>query len=178
MMRVISGRYGGRRLHAVRSPGLRPTGDRVREALFAILGDAVVGSSVADLYAGTGALAIEAISRGAERATCVERSRRAVRAIERNLAGLGLEGRIEVVRGDALAFARKAASGGRVFDVVLCDPPYAAPLDPLVESLAGDWWTTVAVVEHAVGREIAPPPGVEADERRYGDTGLTVLWRR
>jgi len=177
-MRVVSGRYGGRQLHAVRSPGLRPTADRVREALFAILGDAVVGASVADLYAGTGALAIEAVSRGAGRATCVERSRRAVRVIERNVAELGLAGRIEIVRGDALAFARKAAGGEGAFDVVLCDPPYAAPLDPLVESLAGEWWTTVAVIEHAAGREIAPPPGVEADERRYGDTGLTVLWRR
>jgi len=177
-MRVISGRYGGRRLHAVSSPGLRPTGGRVREALFAILGDAVVGSTVADLYAGTGALAIEAISRGAERATCVERNRRAVKAIGRNVAGLGLEGRIEVVQGDALAFTRKAARGVGAFDIVLCDPPYAAPLDPLSESLAGEWWTTVAVIEHAAGRQVAPPPGVEVDLRRYGDTGLTVLWRR
>lgn len=177
-MRVIAGEFGGRRLHAADAPGLRPTSDRVREALFSILGDAVEGSEVLDLYAGTGALALEAISRGAARATCVERGRVARRALERNVAALGLEDRVEIRGGDALAFARRCEAEEASFDGVFCDPPYADPLEPVAEALSGAWWSTFAVVEHAAGRAVPAPDHVEIDERRYGDTAVTVWWRR
>lgn len=177
-MRVIAGELGGRRLHAANAPGLRPTSDRVREALFSILGHAVVGAEILDLYAGTGALAIEAISRGAGLATCVERDRIARKALERNVASLGLQDRVEIRGGDALAFARRCEANEASFDGVFCDPPYADPPEPVAEALSGPWWSTFAVVEHAAGRVFRAPDDVEVDERRYGDTAVTVWWRR
>src|SRR6185295_8236746 len=95
-MRVIAGRLGGRRLVAPRGLATRPTSDRVREALFSMLGD-VAGAMVLDLYAGTGALAIEALSRGAERAVFVENARPALAALHENLGSLGLEGKAKVL---------------------------------------------------------------------------------
>lgn len=176
-MRVIAGEFGGRRLRAADAADLRPTSGRVREALFSILGDAVHGAEVLDLYAGTGALALEAISRGATRATCVERGRTALRALRRNVVALGLEDRVAIVREDALAFARRCPDRETTFDGVFCDPPYAKRLEPLADALAGSWWRRFAVVEHAAGREIDPPAGVEVDTRRYGDTAIDVWWR-
>jgi 16S rRNA (guanine966-N2)-methyltransferase len=178
-MRVIAGEFGGRRLASARAAGLRPTADRVREALFSILGSAVEDARVLDLYAGTGALALEALSRGARSATCVERSTGALRALERNVRDLGLEERVTIERGDALAYARRQQGQEDRFDLVFCDPPYAEPLEPVLEGVvAPGWWTTAAVVEHAASRGPAAPPGLEADSRRYGDTGLTIFWRR
>lgn len=127
-MRVIGGRSRGRTLHAPVLPGLRPTSDRVREAIFDILYSrgGVEGWSVLDLFAGTGALGIEALSRGARRAVFVERDRKAAAVIERNLALVAPPtqgfGDVEVVRGEAAAFLRGRREH---FDVALCDPPYA-----------------------------------------------------
>lgn len=122
-MRVIGGRSRGRTLHAPVLPELRPTSDRVREAIFDILYSrgGVEGWSVLDLFAGTGALGIEALSRGARRAVFVERDRKAAAVIERNLAVVGAPD-AEVVRGEAAAFLRRRREH---FDVALCDPPYA-----------------------------------------------------
>jgi 16S rRNA (guanine966-N2)-methyltransferase len=117
-MRVVAGEYRGRRLQAPRGTSVRPTSDRVREALFSILGD-IEGLRVLDLFAGSGALAIEALSRGAASATLVENDRAALDAIRANLAPL--EGaNAEIVRADALAWL-----GGRrgPFDLVFADPP-------------------------------------------------------
>jgi 16S rRNA (guanine966-N2)-methyltransferase len=191
-VRVIAGRLGGRRLHAARGRSVRPTADRVRESLFSILGHAVVDARILDLYAGTGALAIEALSRGGRRATCIERDARAIAALERNIAELGLADRVEVARADALDFARRLEGGpwlgdpthqpndGTAYDVVLCDPPYRAPLAPLAEAvLEKRWWKTVAVIEHSSSTEPpAPAPGTRNDTRRYGDTAITLYWRR
>jgi 16S rRNA (guanine(966)-N(2))-methyltransferase RsmD len=159
---------------------MRPTADRVRESLFSILGDAVVDASVLDLYAGTGALAIEALSRGARRAMCVERDARALAALKRNVDELGLGNRVEVARSDALEFARRAAKEGASYDIVFCDPPYRDPLAPLDEAVLDEpWWTTVAVIEHASATEPpASPPGARSETRRYGDTAITFYWRR
>jgi 16S rRNA (guanine966-N2)-methyltransferase len=178
-LRVIAGRLGGRRLRAARGRGVRPTADRVREALFSILGAAVADAAVLDLYAGTGALAIEAVSRGARRARCVEREAGALAALARNVEDLGLAGRVEVVRGDALEACRRIAAAAETFDVVFCDPPYRMELAPLGPALvAAGWWTTVAVIEHASGTApLAPPAGVAIDTRRYGDTALSFYWR-
>lgn len=178
-MRVIGGRLRGRSVRAVRSAGLRPTADRVREALFNLLGDSVAGARVLDLYAGTGALAVEALSRGARAATCVERDARVLAALAANVAALGLTDEVTVTRADALAFCRRVAAGGTVFDVVLCDPPYAAPLEPLVGALVEQsWWTRVCAVEHAATAVWPELPGsLERDTRRYGDTALSLFWR-
>jgi 16S rRNA (guanine966-N2)-methyltransferase len=179
-VRVIAGQLGGRRLRAVRGRDVRPTADRVREALFSILGNAVAGARVLDLYAGTGALAIEALSRGAREATCVERDPGALAALARNVEDLALARRLTVTRGDALEVCRRLAAGAAGYDVVFCDPPYRVPLEPLGPALVGAaWWTTVAVLEHAASTTPpTPPEGVASDTRRYGDTAITFYWRR
>jgi 16S rRNA (guanine(966)-N(2))-methyltransferase RsmD len=177
-MRVIAGEFGGRRLTSVRAPGLRPTADRVREALFSILGDSVKHARVLDLYAGTGALALEAISRGARSATCVERSAGALRALERNVRDLGLQSRVRIERCDSLSFARGLRSETDRFDLVFCDPPYAEGLGPILEDVVSrEWWRIAVVVEHAASRPPDTPADLLADTRRYGDTGLTIFRR-
>ena len=177
-MRVIAGEFRGRRLASARNGGLRPTADRVREALFSILGPTVADARVLDLYAGTGALALEALSRGARTATCVERAPAALAALERNVAELGLAGRVTIVRGDAVGYARRMAGETDRFDLVFCDPPYADPQEPLLTAVAGgSWWTRAVVLEHAASRPPSTPAGLEADTRRYGDTGVTVFRR-
>lgn len=177
-MRVIAGEFGGRRLASARAAGLRPTADRVREALFSILGGSVEDARVLDLYAGTGALALEALSRGARSAMCVERSAGALRALERNVRELGLGQRVTIERGDALAYARRLRGETDRFDLVFCDPPYADELGPILEDVVGEsWWTTAAVLEHVASRLPAAPAGRHADTRRYGDTGVTIFRR-
>jgi 16S rRNA (guanine966-N2)-methyltransferase len=157
----------------------RPTGDRVREALFAILGGRVEGARVLDLFAGTGALAIEALSRGASSAVLVEQAAPAVEVIRANLDALGLAERCRVRRTRAEAYLRTQRDGP--FDLVLLDPPYAAPVG-LVAGLLGRLARTalapgaVVVVEAAARSEAPPwPPGLVPERpRRYGDTSLHV----
>src|SRR6202034_3811578 len=123
-MRVIAGRLGGRRLSAPRGRTTRPTSDRVREALFSMLGP-IDGTSVLDLFAGTGALGIEALSRGAAKALFVERDAAAVAALKGNLARLELgEPQARVRVGEALAALRSARSARETYDLVFVDPPY------------------------------------------------------
>jgi 16S rRNA (guanine966-N2)-methyltransferase len=173
-MRIIAGRLGGRRLIAPPGLATRPTGDRVREALFSMLGD-VGGAVVLDLYAGTGALGIEALSRGAAHATFVESARPALAALRANLAALGLEASARVVS-QPVGRAVKVLSGP--FDLVLADPPYAAIAE--VPAVLVALRTALApgvrvVVEHA-SRDAAPPvAGLTARPSRvYGDTSVTV----
>ena len=177
---MIAGQLGGRRLHPVGGRDVRPTADRVREALFSILGDAVDDARVLDLYAGTGALAIEALSRGARSATCVEREPKALATLARNVEDLGLGSRVSVGRGDALEFCRRMPIEGGTYEVVFGDPPYRAPLAPLGPVLVdAEWWGTVVVLEHAVkAPPPTAPPGVTIDTRRYGDTAITFYWRQ
>jgi 16S rRNA (guanine(966)-N(2))-methyltransferase RsmD len=176
-MRVIAGRFGGRRLADAPGVGVRPTADRVREALFSSLGD-LEGARVLDLYAGTGALGIEALSRGASAAVFVERSRAALAVLRSNLEALELNvrsGPAQVIRGDAGAVLRRLARAGERFDLVLLDPPYAsgeAPraLEGLVEGglLAHD---AEVVLEASRRHPVTPVAGlVLRDQRRYGDT--------
>jgi 16S rRNA (guanine966-N2)-methyltransferase len=120
-LRVVSGRFGGRRIDAPRGRRTRPTADRVREALFSMLGD-VSGMTVLDLFAGSGALGIEALSRGAGAAVFVDRDPRAVACIRRNLASLGIVA--DVHRRDALAFLE--SERGDAFSLVFVDPPYSS----------------------------------------------------
>lgn len=176
-MRVIAGRFRGRRLKAPRGRGVRPTSDRVREAVFGILGEAVEEARVLDLYAGTGALALEALSRGARSATCVERDPAALALLEANVTALELADQVRIVRDDAMRFARNASEQ---WELVFCDPPYADDLAAVARhGVGGSLWTVACVLEHAARTEPAPaPPGARADTRRYGDTAVTLYWRR
>ncbi|HWO69128.1 MAG TPA: 16S rRNA (guanine(966)-N(2))-methyltransferase RsmD [Actinomycetota bacterium] len=159
-MRVIAGSARGTRLAPV-PPGVRPVSDRAREGLFSSLGAAPVGSRVLDLYAGTGALGIEALSRGAAAATFVDRDPRAVRTIRENLRRTGLEARARVVRADARAYLRHPAE--HRFDLVFLDPPYAAP-DAEVEG-----------VLRALERHLAPGALVVLTRPKRGSTLVVPL---
>ena len=173
-MRVIGGERRGRRLNAPLPAGVRPTSDRVREAIFDILYSlgGVEGAQVADLFAGSGALGIEALSRGASSVTFVERDPGSIAAIRSNLESVGLvdgerAGDATVVRADVDAWVATTASR---YDLVLCDPPYDyADWGTLVGRLPAD----LAVLES--GAEITPPLGWGVIKtRRYGGTIVTV----
>jgi len=172
-MRVVAGVAGGRRLFAPPGRRLRPTTDRVREAVFSSLTslDAVRDARVLDLFAGTGALGIEALSRGAASATFVDADHAAIRAIEQNLATTGLGGEAKVVHGDALRFV-EAATG--TFDLALVDPPYAFDEWPrLLAALPA----RLAVLETGVHIDILAP-WAAVRSRRHGDTVVTLVRRQ
>ncbi len=170
-MRVIAGRYGGRRLQAPPGAATRPTSDRVREALFSILGPRVEGAVVLDLFAGSGALGLEALSRGADRATFVDSAPAALRALRTNLRTLGADG--EVVRADAVRWLRTASGGGRQYSLVFLDPPYrraealAAALSDALPAVLGRGALVVSESDRRAPLELTIPT---TDERRYGDT--------
>jgi len=173
-VRVVAGEFRGRRLAAPRGMRTRPTADRVREALFSMLGD-VSGARVLDLYAGSGALGIEALSRGAESAVFVERDPRAVAAIERNLESLGLQQ--EVRRQDAVRFLATAAG---TYDLVFCDPPYDSAsrlAGPLTEWLPGVTSEDARIVTESDKRTPLELPFPLLTERSYGDTRIAIHGR-
>ena len=179
-MRIVAGVARGRRLRSDDRPGLRPTLDRVREALFSILGD-VTGFAVMDLFAGTGAPGIEALSRGAERAVFVERDRATASLVRANLESTGLAASATVLELSLPTGLPSVAEQQPPFDLILIDAPYEGsardetlshPLLPTLLARGG-----CVVVEHDLRR---PPPrdleGFEVtDERRYGSTGLLFL---
>ena len=132
-MRVIAGLAKGRRLVAPAGTTTRPASDRLRESVFGTLGARCVDARVLDLFAGSGALGIEALSRGAASATFVERDAAAIRAIQRNLEATGFGGRATIARGEVTSFLRATTE---TFDLVFCDPPYA-DVDVLAILLAG-----------------------------------------
>jgi len=123
-MRIISGTSKGRRLVTPKNQGLRPTSDRVKESVFNILGEIVEEKVVLDLFAGTGNLGIEALSRGARRAIFVEKGRQAVRLIQRNIAQCGMDGRSEIIPKDVNRAIGILKQRGESFDVILMDLPY------------------------------------------------------
>jgi 16S rRNA (guanine966-N2)-methyltransferase len=181
---VIAGTAGGIKL-ASAGPGTRPFADRMKQAVFGSLEPELPGAAVLDLCAGTGAAAIEALSRGAERAVLVERDAGAVRVIVENLRRTGLAGAARVVRRDAVTATRELAAGGEVFDLAVVDPPYAetslreailsvlgAPEGPLSDG------ATVVATGH--WREL--PPSVigllrSTRVRRFGETAVTIYRR-
>jgi 16S rRNA (guanine966-N2)-methyltransferase len=173
-MRIIAGTHRGHTIYAPRGRDTRPTSDRVRENLFNILGP-VEGASVLDLYAGSGALGLEALSRGASRAVFVDSDREAVRAIERNLDKLRLSGTI--LRQDVLSALATEAGAGRKYDLVLVDPPYEmySDIEPTLSrylpSLLAD--DGVVVVETAARVEPGLPFEVRTS-RVYGAARITV----
>jgi 16S rRNA (guanine966-N2)-methyltransferase len=171
-LRIVAGELKGRRLAAPpqRSAAVRPTADRVRESLFAILGE-VGGASVLDLFCGTGALGIEALSRGAGRATLVDTH---VSLARRNVRELGLERHAEVVRSDALRYLRRSR---RRFDLIFCDPPYRladrleGELDSLIPGRLAEGGQLIC--ESAARRPLELSLPLDA-ERRYGDTLVRI----
>ena len=175
MTRIVAGTAGGRTL-VVPSSGTRPTSERVREALFSRLEhlDAVDGARVLDLFAGSGALGLEAVSRGAARAVLVDSARVAVDACRRNASALGLAGRVDVVADRVERYLARADADG--FDLVLLDPPYDLPdavLAAAVEGAARCVAPGAVVVVERSSRSTAPvwPAPLEAiDDRRYGET--------
>jgi 16S rRNA (guanine966-N2)-methyltransferase len=196
-MRIVGGTFGSRALVAPKGRATRPTSDRVREALFGILQSAKVvdHARVLDLYAGSGALGLEALSRGAAHATLIESSRDALDAIRTNVDALGVGTRVRVIAGDVRNVPRllRGLTPSEPFDLVLADPPWAlvdegaalAALTALLRAgvvAPGAW----IVLEHSArtappASDGAPPPDgttppdrlTPADTRRYGDTALT-----
>jgi 16S rRNA (guanine(966)-N(2))-methyltransferase RsmD len=173
-MRVTGGRIGGRRLVAPRRARTRPTSDRVREALFQVLGP-LDGARVLDLFAGSGALGVEALSRGAAEATFVDSAPAAIAAVRRNLEALDLDA--EVRRADARAFLRNARAAARFYDLVLLDPPYrlaaglGRELSEAVPAILSDAGRVVTESDRRSPLELDLPL---LDERRYGDTILRI----
>jgi 16S rRNA (guanine966-N2)-methyltransferase len=176
-MRVIAGRLGGRRLKAPKGRVTRPTSDRVREGLFAMLGD-VQGASVLDLFAGSGALGVEALSRGASSVVFVERDAPAVSALKDNLAALGIEPiEAEVRRTDALRALRSARTREETYDLVFIDPPYGQAHDwgPELSMVLPSLLRTGARVVVESDRRTPLELGMEVgQERRYGDTSIRI----
>lgn len=185
-MRIVGGTLKGRRLVAPKGEGTRPTSDRVREALMSSLvnrlGADLGGGTALDLFAGSGALGLEAISRGASRAVLVEKDRSALQAIAANVETLGVEERVTVVSSDALTAGLKRAQTLGPFALLFCDPPYridqgkvARALEALGRSGAVASGAALAW-EHSAGGAVPEPRGF-AQERtyRYGDTAVTLL---
>lgn len=180
-MRIVGGEARGRTIHAPQGQTTRPTSDRVRQSLFDVLGQRCDGLAVLDLYAGTGALALEAISRGAVSAVLVEKDRAAVAAIERTLAGLKWEYRCSILKLDVAVAVGKLA--GQTFDLVFSDPPYAlraaqATLDRLHRhALVAPGGRVVIERDRREERPGLPAGFGLADEREFGDTVVLIARR-
>ena len=172
-MRVIAGEFRSRRLKSIPGDATRPTPDRLRETLFNILAPRIVGAAFLDAYAGTGAVGIEALSRGARHAFFLERNRRALDAIRENLASLGLEPRATVIAGPVLVTMPRSAA-----DIVFLDPPYdlereyVAALELLAESPPA-----LVVAQHSVRLALADAYGTLERTRtvRHGDNALSFF---
>jgi 16S rRNA (guanine966-N2)-methyltransferase len=174
-MRVIAGEFKGRKLEAPDWAGVRPTSDKLRETLFNILAPRIEGARVLDGFAGTGAVGIEALSRGAAHVAFVERDPRAARLIDKNVGSLGARERHAIIRAEIAAAVRRLA--GERFDIVFLDPPYGAAeltaalsaIEPIVDS------DTLLVIEHAK-RDVAPERHGSLERTREvksGDSSLT-----
>jgi len=182
-MRIVAGTFRGRRLHAPKGREIRPTSDRVREAIFSIIGPAVVAARVLDLFAGTGALGLEALSRGATEAVFVDQSVHAVRLIRSNIELCGVQDRVNVIHGLVNQALRRLAGRGEAFDLVFMDPPYGeGSVHKTLSNLGGLARSGALVVaEHGV-RDLLPLPGEHQEwskiqERRYGDTAVSFFVR-
>jgi 16S rRNA (guanine966-N2)-methyltransferase len=176
-MRIVAGSRRGHRIEAPKGVSTRPTGDRVREAAFSLIGP-VDGADVLDLFAGSGAMGLEALSRGAARAVFVESDRDACRAIERNLDRLRLTG-ATVICTDALRALAAEAAAGRRYDLVLLDPPYGSfetmqrPLAAYLPAVLAEHG--LVVVETGAKEEEPGLPLALRTSRRYGSARLTLF---
>jgi 16S rRNA (guanine966-N2)-methyltransferase len=171
-MRIIAGKWRSRILEAPPGRDTRPTSDRVREAWMSMLQPELPDSHVLDLFAGSGALGLEALSRGAARATFVERAPAALRVLQLNIDKLGAQDQATIVRGDAIRFLETLAP--LAYDLALADPPYGHELAAqlasrfLEQPFAGELW-----LEHGAAETLPAMP--QAHSRRYGDTVITRI---
>lgn len=179
-MRVIAGKYKGRTLFSPKGDAIRPTTDRIKENVFNLIQGRIAGAAFLDLFGGTGAMSVEALSRGAVRAVIVDASRDSVALIKKNFqkVGVGKEGQILEVPYD---IALKRLTGER-FDLIYLDPPYRADYyeDILARIREADVLAADGVVlfEHATARGFSVVPGYEiADSRKYGSVTLEILKR-
>jgi 16S rRNA (guanine966-N2)-methyltransferase len=177
-VRIVGGTARGRRLEAPRGSHTRPTADRVRQSIFDTLGQFFDGGAVLDLYAGSGAMGLEALSRGADGAVLVDRDREAVRCCRANATALGFSARVEVLPVDVAAAVERLAARGRRFDLVFVDPPYAEGPEEALARLAAAGIVAPGgrvVAEHDRRR---PPPDragllSRTDRRTFGDTAVS-----
>jgi 16S rRNA (guanine966-N2)-methyltransferase len=180
MLRIVSGEFGGRRIRAPRGRETRPTAERIREAWFSALGQRLLGSHVVDLFAGSGALGLEALSRGAARAHFVESDHRVALTIRGNIQALGVEERASLIVRDVFVYLGggdrdgRGDWGGKPFDIAFADPPYdTSAVTRLVECFLDKPFARLLCVEHAASQGDF---GEGAHwTRRYGQTRLTFL---
>jgi 16S rRNA (guanine966-N2)-methyltransferase len=177
-MRIVGGTRRGRKLLPPSSAATRPTADRVRETLFNVLGQTLDGGDVLDLYAGTGALGLEALSRGAEQAVLVDAATEAAELCRRNASALGFEKAVTVLRLSAERAVEKLGRDGRQFVLAFADPPYAAKAGAWVVEALGPLLAEggTLVVEHD-RRELLPEANgalFKVDQRRFGDTVVSL----
>jgi 16S rRNA (guanine966-N2)-methyltransferase len=171
-LRIVAGEWGGRRIAAPPGKATRPTTDRVREAWMSAVADFLPGARVLDLFAGSGALGLEALSRGAEHAVFVEQAAPALTVLRANLQALGAGGRAEVVRTDAIKYASALPAGA--FDVAFADPPYGQGFaEALADAFSRTPFAALLCIEHGRADRLPELPG--ARTRRYGDTHLTFI---
>ena len=171
-MRIVAGKFAGRDLTSPNDFRVRPTAEHVRAAVLDLLGADVKGARVLDLFAGTGALGLEALSRGAARADFVETRPSSLHALRANIASLRVRERVRVFRKDALPFA--AALGADSYDLAFVDPPYGSRmLDRVVDTWRATGFSRVLVAEHAADHEL--PRG--STRRTFDDTGVTIYRR-
>jgi 16S rRNA (guanine966-N2)-methyltransferase len=168
-IRIIAGEFGGRRIKTPDTDKVRPTADRVREAWFSIMQGAIPGARVLDLFAGSGALGFEALSRGAVSVDFVEKHTASLRVIHANASLLNVADHVTIHRTDAMRFAERLPPGA--YDVAFADPPYATDdVVRLVELFRATPFARLFSIEHAIERVIEG-----GDTRRYGDSAVTFL---
>jgi 16S rRNA (guanine(966)-N(2))-methyltransferase RsmD len=179
MPRIIAGRFRGRRLRTPTGSATRPTGDRMKESLYNVLGDRVAGTRVLDLYAGSGALGLEALSRGAARVVFVETAPAALVALDANATTLGVGAEVEVVRDDALRYLARVRAAA--FDLVLADPPYALGVESALLERSGDVLVPGGMLVLQHHRRWQAPDGLAGwtrlRARRFGDTVIDFFAR-
>ncbi len=180
-MRIIAGAFRGRRLHGPKGDRVRPTIDRVREAIFSMLASEIPNAKVLDLFAGTGAMGLEALSRGAAFSVFVDQSADSVRLIRENIALCRAEAKSRVMREPAVSAIRRLATNDEFFDIIFLDPPYGkgliqetlAVLDTVAEAQA------IVIAEHHIKDSLPATlgPWVQDRERKYGDTLISIYSR-
>jgi 16S rRNA (guanine966-N2)-methyltransferase len=169
-MRIVGGKHAGRHLTPPPERQVRPTAEHVRDALLTYLQPRLKDARVLDLFAGTGALGLEAISRGARRADFVENRPGSIHALKANVAALHLRGKTRIFKKDALPFAAELEAGA--YDVAFCDPPYESRmLDRLIDTWLQTPFATLLVCEHAITQEV-PPGG--ATREMDDSTAVTI----
>lgn len=183
-MRVISGTARGTRLYSPKGTDVRPTSDRVKESLFNIIGDATRDALVLDLFAGSGALGIESLSRGARRAYFVDQNREAVSSVSKNLELTKLADRANIIKADALRALEHFSRDALKFDLIFLDPPYRISvsfLDAILDKLASDLLSDdgLLILEHSAKTNPSEPEGLRIGmTRAYGDTAVTLYHKK